>query len=403
MRETGTRKGKWNYTTAEKRVSRWFSFLSGTLTTLAGGCVGDIYPLTGDANQFLVTYNIGLLIVFFMLGAIFYKYKKALNSAVADETKDGLTGLTPSEGLALTVDEGITNLAAAIASLMAQNLHDHLYFWDDYQEGQTIVVSCLVGCVVLLLGEYIQRLLTKGSMVEYIVNMFNGLNVGSVAWWVGYDISSLIQTMSGTGPVPKEVGYWMWLVTLFFALVFMEFVHSLSANFRRGTDGKPYGHILLTAVKSIPMYASGFVLYNIEFWKYKDNYVLATLILTIVGSVGVVSLEQLIRKPCFKVPSNYFAADAKLESYFMTQTVTLLQHTFAFVAGQLGTIALTNYVDTVAPDGVGSRGWLTIGFSIQVLAFAIESARTRCLPKVLKDAATPASELVNELSVNQNA
>lgn len=372
-----------SYLTPEKLVGRWFSLLSATLTTLAGACVGNLSSLTGAGTATVgsaTRYTICMLVAFCWLGAIFYNHKKALDAAAKDETKDGLTGLTSSEVLALAVDEGIQNITGAMASILAQIWYTFL----PISHGPLFILETFLGgCVILYIGERLQRSFTKGTMGEYIMNMLNGLNVGSVSWWVGLAMSNVTQNMFGAPDgESSKVTYTMWLYALVFAAAFMEVVNFLSAKMCQSPDSKPYGHVVFSALKGVPMFSSGWILNNVTQYQYTGEYIYGTFIWIGIASVVIIVLDQIMHMPGFKLPSSVGADDKKLASLFVTQVVSLLQQTFAFITGQLASFALADYLPSES-----NSNWLIIGTVFQVLGFLVESARTRLLPSIFKDAA----------------
>lgn len=155
-----------SYMTPENILSRWFAVLSGTLTITAGNCIANLSFLAGDGTG---TWVSALAYTVIMI--------------------DGLLDLTPSEILSLTVDEGIASVAAAMSLIIAQ-------VWYKLIPSSSFIVFAGV-CVVVIAGEIWQRSLQKGTMPEFIVQSLNGLNIGSVSWFVGLGLSNHAQNYFG--------------------------------------------------------------------------------------------------------------------------------------------------------------------------------------------------------------
>lgn len=366
----------------EKIISRFFAFFSGTLVTTAGTCIGNLSWLLGngiDDPGKAVQYNTYMLLGFVALGAFFFHKKKALDAAANDETKDGLD-LTPSELLMLTLNEGIQNLTAAMAAIMAQVNYQLM----PASQGFGNIFSVFFwGCVVLVVGEGIQRTLKKGSMCEYIVNLLNGLNVGSVSWWLGLALSNFTQerlgASHGSGP---SVYYWMFFVSLIFGVVLVEiFTWLQSTKLGKSKDGKPYADVLFSMLKGTPLYSAGWVLDNVVEYRWTDHYIGGTFLWMIISPVVLVPLQHVVHLEKSKLAPGHWHATKEDMWGFANQMVALMGQILAFVTGNLAGNALAQ----IFPDA-SDFAWILLGVICQALGFLVEGARTRWLPTLFKDA-----------------
>lgn len=376
-------------TESEKVVARVFALLSGTLTTLAGTAIGNLSFLAGEGTKTIggaAQFTAVMGLAFAALGAIMYWHKQSFAAAEADEEKDGVTGLTPSEARSLAVDEGVNNLTGAMASILAQA-------WFQLLPGMDTPIGILEvflgGAATLVLGEWLQRSLAKDSMAEYIVALWNGLNVGSVSWWIGFAASDYTQNCLGAPDgSSSKVAYWMYLVALVIALVLMALFNTLSALLGKSPeeDCKPYGHIVCTMLKGVPMFSSGFILSNVVQNRYDAEFIVGTCVWMVLSTLIVVAFERILKTSKLVPGANL--GEGKALYHFSTSAVSLLQQTFAFVVGNLAGSALAMYASSAKDPA-----WVTLGALFQVLAFMVESARTRCLPAFFKDAAADYKEL----------
>eukprot|EP00931_Biecheleriopsis_adriatica_P087435 TRINITY_DN61907_c0_g1_i1.p1 TRINITY_DN61907_c0_g1~~TRINITY_DN61907_c0_g1_i1.p1 ORF type:complete len:372 (-),score=62.60 TRINITY_DN61907_c0_g1_i1:84-1199(-) len=362
--------------------SRWFALLSGVFATLAWKAS---YEILGDTSNLDVKkaaiYTVCMLAVFALIAALSFQYKKQLDAASQAEKKDGMLDMTPSELVALTVDEGISNLTSAMASMLAG-------LWFSFVPSMSSMLAACVflgsGCTVLLLGEAIQRLLQKGTGTEYIVSLLNGLNVGSVSWWVGYPLSNFTQSRLGGAPGESaEVEYWMWGVALLLSAINMEILSYISLKLPKGSDGKVYGALIVRTLKGVPLYSSGIILYNITQYRYGDMYLVGTLIWLGISSVAVVLTDHLLHMPGYKLSPARFYAEEKVAFDICNDAVTLLGQTLAYTCGQLGGSALVAMV-----PGASVSLWIIFALAFQLFSIVLQEARTRCLPAVWKEPGT---------------
>jgi len=348
--------------------------------TTAGTCLGEVSWLVGEdtgTTWKALRYTCCILVAFVVLGAVFYKYKSKLDAAAKDEEKEPLTEMTPSELLALFVNEGITNLSGAMASILAQVNYQLL----PTAHGPWYILWIFVGGVaVLAVGERIQRALKKGSMAEYIMSMLNGLNVGSVSWWLGYAMANVTQNIFGAPDGPsRQLSYWMWLLALLFAILLAQLFNMISHKFSKGADGTPYGHVVFAMLKGTPMYSSGLVLSDVVQVRFRHNYLEGTVLWISIGTIVMTSVEHLVHAPKGKLATGSCWAQSEKDAYlFANQMTSLLQQTFAFICGQLAQFALEDYLQ------VNDVVWFSLGLAFQVLGFLVEGARHWYLPSLFK-------------------
>lgn len=373
-----------------KMLCRWLSLLSGTLVTTAGTCFGEVSWLAGDdtgTTYKALRYNFLIILGFVALGAIFYEYKSKLSKAADDEEKEPLTDMKPSEMLELFVNEGITNLSAAMAAILAQvnyqflpATHGPMYmFW-----------IFVFGVAILIIGEFVQRSLTKGSMAEYIVNMLNGLNVGSVSWWFGLAMANSTQNLFGAPDGSNsKVTYWMWLVALVFAVLLAQLFNVMSHQVGKGKDDKAYGHVVFSMLKGTPMYSSGWVLNDVVQDRFEGHYLWGTFLWITIGTFVMIQVEHIVHAPSGKVITGSCWADSEKDIFvFANQMSSLLQQTFSFVAGQLAQFALEDWFP------VNDFGWFVLGILFQLVGFLVENLRHYYMKDVFKDLSKASNRLL---------
>lgn len=360
--------------------SRSFALLSGVFATLAWQSAYDALGDTGNLDvKGAAEYTACMLGVFSLLAALSFRYKKQLDAASQLEEKEGVLELSPSELLALTVDDGISNLTSAMASILAG-----LWFGlvPSMDSGPSAAVFLGAGSVVLLIGEAIRRSLQKGSLSEYIVNLLNGLNICSVSWWVGYPLSNFIQVRLGASAGGSaEVQYWMWAIAFLAACINMELLSFVATKIPKGADGKVYGNSVLRMLKGVPLYASGLILYNITQFGFKGNYHVGTLVWLGISSVVVVGFDQTMHLTEHKLSPVRCCAERKDVEEFADEAVTLMGQTLSYVCGELGASALAALV-----PGAHMLVWLLFTVAFQVVSLVLQDLRTGCLPTVFKGA-----------------
>merc|ERR1740130_1237919 len=208
--------------------------------------------------------------MFLVLNMFFFRNKKALDDASKDEKKEGVLDMTPSELLSLTVDEAITNLSSAMASIVAG-----LWF-GLFPATHTLMILC-GGSAILMLGESLQLTLTKGSLGCFQLQSLNALNCGSVSWWMGFAMSNVTQLWCGAS-TPGQLKYWMWGVALIIGGANMELVNYLSVHVCGTSDMKPYGSMFFKMLKGVPMFSSGLILNNIVQQRWANDYATGTAV-----------------------------------------------------------------------------------------------------------------------------
>lgn len=362
-----------SYITPENIASRWFSLLSATLTITAGNCVGSLSFLSGDGGgKWLsaLVYTIIMMAAMVFLGAVFFQQKKGLDAASKNEAKDGLLDLTPSEILALTVDEGITSLTAAMSMIIAQ-------VWYNLIPSGTYIVFA-GGFVLVVTGEIWQRSLQKGTLAEFLVQSLNGLNIGSVAWFVGLGLSNRAQNYFGAPDgASSKVAWWMWLICVLNSTAVFELINVISTKLSgRDEHGKPYGANIFAMLQGVSMYSSAWILNNILKDRLSKYYIISTCISIIFSSFAVVTVDQFAHHPS----SGYaFYADAKNMYLLASKLSSALGQYLAFISGQLASFALAQYF----PSESNLR-WSLLAAGFQLLALLIEGSRTTWLHSLFK-------------------
>lgn len=381
-------------------LSRSFALLSGVFATLAWA---SAYYALGDTGNLDVKgaseYTACMLGVFSLLAAVSFRYKKQLEAASQLEAKEGVLELSPSEMLALTVDDGISNLTSAMASILAG-------LWFGLVPSMSSAMSAAVflgaGSVVLLVGEAIRRSLQKGSLAEYVVNLLNGLNISSVSWWVGYPLSNFTQDRLGASAGGSaKVQYWMWGIAFLVACINMEILAFVATKIPKGADGKVYGNSVLRMLKGVPLYASGLILYNITQFRFKGNYIVGTLLWLGISTVVVVGFDQIMHLPGHKLSPVRSCAAEKDVAELCDEALSLMGQTLAYVCGQLAASALAALV-----PGDSVLVWLLFAVAFQVVSWVLQDLRTGCLPAVFKGAQSYVYSLMSQSasvsSVTQN-
>jgi len=350
--------------------------MSGMLTTLAGSCIGHTTILVGTGAgdfRFAIKYTVVMIMVLVALGSILYIHKKKLHAAVQDEEKDSLTGYSPSEYLALGVDDGIRNLTGAMASVLVNIWFKKL----PWTHGLSFFIETLVvGVLALILGETIQLWMTKGSMGRYIMKMLNGLLVGIVSWWLGFSLSNETQNIFGAPDGPsKDVNYKMFIVALFCACINMELFNIISAKLCKNKEGHPYGFIIFSAIKGTPMFSAGLVLNNVVQYRYGPNdYLSGTLIWVVIAAVFIITFDQIAQMPAL-TEAKILYYGPKVAHQFGRATVSLLGQIFAFVCGSMASSAL---MECLAP--MSDALWIAYFAFFQLLGCTVEFARHQWLP-----------------------
>lgn len=360
--------------------SRWFALLSAVFATLAWKSAYDSLGHTSSLSvKEAAEYTACLLGVFAVLAAASYRYKKQLDAASQLEEKEGVLELTPSELLALTVDDGISNLTSAMASILAGLW---LALVPSMSSSMSAAVFLGAGSVVLLIEEALRRSLQKGSLAEYIVIVVNGLTISTVSWWVGYPLSKFIQGALGApAGESAKIQYWMWGVAFLAASVNMEILSFIATKLPKGADGKVYGNSVLRMLKGLPLYASGLILYNITQFNFKGNYLVGTLIWLSISSVVLVGSDQLMHLPGHRLSPARSCAAEKDVAEFSDEALNLMGQTLSYVCGQLGASALAALV-----PGAHMLVWLLFSVAFQVVSLVLQDLRTSCLPVVFKTA-----------------
>jgi hypothetical protein len=365
-----------SHATPQKIIDRLFSLSSATLAGAASNSIQNTLPQTQETLAGAIYYTIVLVAVFLVLGVVFFKFRKDLNSSEADEDKDGLTDMTPKELALLTVDEGINNFTAAIAAVLAT-----VWFaLAPVQDVQLICWTFAIGLIILFFGEWVQLELTKGSMAEYIWQLLNGLNQGNVSWFIGLAMSNYTEHIFGADNTGRasHLYYWHWLVGLIVGVCLMEVFNVLSSKLPKTAASKAYGSFIVAMLKGIPMYSSGWILNDLVQYRWNHAYIEGTIIWCLQSAVLVTLFDQILHLrsagTCFgMVPQD----DAKFVYTLTNDTVSLLQQTFAFICGNMA-----GFIDL--PFTENPAGWVVWAVLFQVAAFAIQGARTYWLPKVFK-------------------
>lgn len=376
--------------------SRWFALLSGIFATLAWHAayesLGDTGSLSVKCVKGAAIYTAGMLGVFSLLAAVSFRYRKQLEAASQTEAKEGVLQLSPSDLMALTVDDGISNLTSAMSSMLAG-------IWFGLAPSMPSAVSAAVfmgaGSVVLLIGEAIRRSLQKGSAAEYIMNLLNGLNISSVSWWVGYPLSNFTQEILGVSAgESSKVKYWMWGVAFVAATINIEILSAIATRIPKGADGKVYGNSVLRMLKGVPLYSSGLILYNITQLQFEDNYLVGSLIWLVISSVAIVFSDQVMRMAEGKLSNISCCADPKDFVELGDEAVSLLGQTMSYVCGQLGSSALAAMLPKAS-----ALLWLLFTAVFQIVSMALQDARTDCLPTMFKAVGSYTTVVVEESKV----
>jgi hypothetical protein len=365
-----------SHATPHKIIDRLFSLSSATLAGAASNCIQMSLPQEEETVKDAMYLTLVLLVVFLVLGVVFFKFRKKLNSSETDEDKDGLTDMTPNELALLTLDEGINNFTAAIAAVIAA-----VWFaLAPVQDGQLICWTFVIGLIILLFGEWIQLELTKGSMAEYVWQLLNGLNQGNVSWFIGLAMSNYTEHSFGADNAGRasRLRYWHWFVGLVLGVCLMEVFDVLSSKMPKTAASKAYGSFIVGMLKGIPMYSSGWILNDLVQYRWDHEYIEGTIVWCCMSAVLVTFFDQILHLrsagTCFgMLPQD----DAKFLYGMTNDTVSLLQQTFAFICGNMA-----GFIDL--PFTGNSAGWVVWAVLFQVAAFAVQAARTFELPKVFK-------------------
>lgn len=371
---------KSHHLTLAKVLDRWFSLLGATLAGAASNCIQNTIPSQDQESlDSAIYYTVILLVVFVILGAVFFRFKKKLESSETDEDKDGLTGMTPKELLSLTVDEGINNFTAAIAAVLSA-----VWFGLATVKGLELICwTFVIGIIILLFGEWIQLELTKGSMAAYIWQLLNSLNQGNVSWFIGLAMSNYTEHLFGANNTGRAylLCYWHWFVGLIVGLVLMEIFTFVSSTLPKADDSKPYGSFICTMLKGIPMYASGWILNDLVQYRWSNSYVMGTFVWCCMSAVLVVSFDQFLHmrsaSTCFGIVPH---DDVKFVYIMTKETVSLLQQTLAFICGNMAGFIQLPFTESAA----GWIAWIVWAILFQVVAFLFQGARTSWLPKAFK-------------------
>jgi hypothetical protein len=345
-------------------ANRDLTFLSGMFAVVAAKCLHSMIAPTGeDTVATAIGCTVTMLIFFFLISVWFIGHKKKIEEGRKDAS-------IKSGDLELAVDEASDHLTGAMGAIVAIMWFG--LFPDGMKEWYSTTVILLIGSIILVILECIDRSLTKGGVCKHFLGLVQSGTQGTFAWHIGNAMNVYWKDVFG---VPPEIlKYWMYFVIVLAAAAHLEIFGSISQCCCQSGASKAYADTVMKMIKTAPMKSAHLFLRDLVEQNWAPHLFGASAVWTLFTLPFLYVLEVLRKS----VPS--CGTDDGVADKYALEVVSIMSQCFGFLCGQLfgdAYIAWLTGSTWFGTDPIGAQRFIfgVSGFAALLLSILLMQVR----------------------------